>query len=212
MIEITYRAIDERPAEWAKRTVDSLPYSNFKSPWSKTLAILDRELRYMSARNVTLALDLRHNELNRDGTINARARLEDPGVILSFETTKYGVLTYPCRSFDGQPRSLAWQENVRAIALGLEALRKVERYGIAERGQQYAGWKALGSGIPLSESMSEAEAWKLLRDAVKHPESTIRSTDADWLFRVAALEHHPDKGGDPELFARLVTARALLVR
>jgi hypothetical protein len=35
-----------------------------------------------------------------------------------------------------------WQHNVRSIALGLEALRAVDRYGISKRGQQYAGFRA----------------------------------------------------------------------
>lgn len=33
-----------------------------------------------------------------------------------------------------------WQHNVRSIALGLQALRAVDRYGISRRGQQYAGF------------------------------------------------------------------------
>lgn len=39
-----------------------------------------------------------------------------------------------------------WQDNVRAIALGMEALRKVERYGITELDQQYAGFMQLNAG------------------------------------------------------------------
>lgn len=42
-----------------------------------------------------------------------------------------------------------WQHNVRSIALGLEALRAVDRYGISRRGEQYAGYRAAltaGSG------------------------------------------------------------------
>jgi hypothetical protein len=35
-----------------------------------------------------------------------------------------------------------WQHNVRSIALGLEALRAVDRYGITRRGEQYAGFRA----------------------------------------------------------------------
>ena len=35
-----------------------------------------------------------------------------------------------------------WQHNLRSIALGLEALRAVDRYGISRRGQQYAGFRA----------------------------------------------------------------------
>jgi hypothetical protein len=43
--------------------------------------------------------------------------------------------------------------NLRAIALGLEALRKVERYGIAERGQQYAGFAQIGAGTAMGQSL-----------------------------------------------------------
>ena len=35
-----------------------------------------------------------------------------------------------------------WQHNLRSIALGLEALRAVDRYGISRRGEQYAGFRA----------------------------------------------------------------------
>jgi hypothetical protein len=39
-----------------------------------------------------------------------------------------------------------WEHNVRSIALGLEALRAVDRYGITRRGEQYAGFMQLTSG------------------------------------------------------------------
>lgn len=39
-----------------------------------------------------------------------------------------------------------WQANVRAIALGMEALRKVERYAITEADQQYSGFMQLPRG------------------------------------------------------------------
>jgi hypothetical protein len=39
-----------------------------------------------------------------------------------------------------------WQDNLRAIALGLEALRKVDRYGITKNSEQYTGWKQLEAG------------------------------------------------------------------
>lgn len=35
-----------------------------------------------------------------------------------------------------------WRHNVRSIALGLEALRAVDRYGITRKGEQYAGFRA----------------------------------------------------------------------
>src|SRR3989304_1838427 len=40
--------------------------------------------------------------------------------------------------------------NLHAIALGLEALRAVYRYGITSSGEQYAGWAALPAGEDLA--------------------------------------------------------------
>lgn len=39
-----------------------------------------------------------------------------------------------------------WQDNLRAIALGLDALRRVQRYGIVKEDEQYTGWKQLTGG------------------------------------------------------------------
>jgi hypothetical protein len=54
--------------------------------------------------------------------------------------TKHGPLVYSADS------CALGQHNVRSIALGLEALRAVERYGVTHQGEQYTPWKAIGSG------------------------------------------------------------------
>ena len=60
--------------------------------------------------------------------------------MVAFES-KHGPLKYATDVFDH------WHANLRAIALGLEALRKVERYGITQRGEQYTGFRTWNSGI-----------------------------------------------------------------
>lgn len=113
----------------------------------------------------------------------------------------------------------SWQHNLRAIALGLEALRTVERYGIAERGQQYAGYRELGAGMamgPATMTVEQAAAF-----LVEHGEFGGTPADPDELigapdavaayFREAAKRLHPDVGGDAELFKRLTEARDLLL-
>jgi hypothetical protein len=46
-----------------------------------------------------------------------------------------------------------WQQNLRAIALGLEKLRLVDDYGIvAEEGQQYTGWLKLPEASAIDEA------------------------------------------------------------
>ena len=80
-----------------------------------------------------------------------------PAVIIAFES-KHGPLKYATDVFDH------WHANLRAIALGLEALRKVERYGITQRGEQYTGFRTWNSGIEMpAAQMTELEALEFLR-------------------------------------------------
>jgi hypothetical protein len=90
----------------------------------------------------------------------------------------------------------AWQNNVRAIALALEALRKVDRYGVTRGNEQYTGFRALGSGIAVpAAQMTADEALEFLCihagwDAgpdYDDPE------DIDRAYRQAAKKLHPPR-------------------
>lgn len=118
--------------------------SPFSSSLSDTLGLLSRELRSLGASDVWLEVAIPAGDAWRlDGRPRAHARADHPGVVLSFTSRALRKeLRYATDRF------AAWQDNLRAIALGLEALRKVERYGIANRGEQYAGWAQLTSGGP----------------------------------------------------------------
>ncbi len=103
-----------------------------------------------------------------------------------------------------------------AATLGLEALRKVSRYGIGEHGEQYTGWKALPSGIAMpATQMSKEDAARLLAsEAVMtgdSPDDVIRPwgqggkgydvllrdpEEARKAYKLAAKSLHPDVGGD----------------
>lgn len=113
--------------------------SPFTAAWSKTLELLDRELWHLGATDAVVQIDLRPEDFRRDGWPKERSRPGSPVVVFAIETAEHGPLKYTARAFD------RWQDNLRAIALGLEALRKVDRYGITERGEQYSGFKALPS-------------------------------------------------------------------
>jgi hypothetical protein len=71
------------------------------------------------------------------------AKVGFPGVRIAFES-KYGPLTYATDEFVTRPARLADQRP--RIALALQALRAVDRYGVTKRGEQYTGWKALPAG------------------------------------------------------------------
>lgn len=199
-------------------------FSRFKASWRDTLGVLDRELDQLRATNVVMMLDVAERDCRLDGQLRADAKPGHPGVILAFDS-KHGPLKYATDTFKGtgyQGFIPGWQANVRAIALGLEALRRVDRYGITQRGEQYTGWKALGAGIAMPAaagftSIEEAAAfvaqhagtdWDagdlLDRPGVPHDGSVERA------YRIAAKALHPDAGGDPDQFKRLTEARRML--
>jgi hypothetical protein len=219
---LTFRPIKVWPENW-DRSDDYRTYSPFNSTYQATLRLLDNELAHLGASNVTLQVDASERDCRMDGQLRADAKVKHPGVILTFDSKAHGTLSYSCdefltRGYYGH-KTASWQENLRAIALGLEALRKVERYGIASRGQQYAGYRELGSGIPMGAvKMTKDEAARLLADAaglVVDPKG-IAALLADpamvtEVYRNVVKEHHPDVGGDPAVFRRLTEARDLLV-
>lgn len=63
-----------------------------------------------------LQIALREQDFRVDGLLRAAARPEHPGVVLAIDS-QHGPLSYPCDKFT------LWRDNLRAIVLGLEALR-----------------------------------------------------------------------------------------
>jgi hypothetical protein len=113
---------------------------------------------------------------------------------------------------EGQLRNTlpGWQMNARAIALGLEALRKVDRYGITKRGEQYTGWSALPPATPMGAAkMTADDALEFLRasaDWNAGPDSD-EPEQIDRAYRAAAKRLHPDAGGSTKDFQKLQEAR-----
>ncbi|HWD97355.1 MAG TPA: hypothetical protein VG246_13120 [Acidimicrobiales bacterium] len=208
-IEFEITPIKRWPDGWDRHRPPT-KWSPFTGSWNSTRELLDRELSHLRAKEVKLQLDVTDYQVRRDGMLRSDTKVTYPGVILGFNTPEWGGLSYPCNAFASNYKQPAWQANVRAIALGLEALRRVERYGIANRGQQYAGFAELGSGIAMGP-MSSAQALELLLKAVEAEEDDDGSSWGDGeLFRRAAMKHHPDVGGDPDYFKLLVEARDVL--
>lgn len=168
--------------------------SNFSAPWASTLELLDRELYNLGARNVVLQIDVTEGMLRIDGLPRANAVPATPAVALAFDSDQ-GPLRYACDRFTD------WRDNLRAIALGLEALRKIDRYGIGSGGEQYKGWKALPSA-PSGETPRQVLARHAQRD---EPDIATRL-----LYTEAVRRTHPDTGGSAEAFAEVQAARAAL--
>ena len=209
-LEITFRPIDVWPGELTRVRRDS----PFKAKWASTREILDRELGELNAKNAVLMLALKDRDIALDGS-RLRADVRQPahpGVILAFDS-KHGPLKYATDIFEGYySHQVGWQANTRAIALGLEALRKVDRYGITKRGEQYTGWKALSGAIAMPAALTEDDAIAILHEHAPFAWDWDNPDEVREAYRTGAKILHPDAGGDPEAFRRLTEARDLLIR
>lgn len=188
----------------------------FRATWDDTLKLLERELGYLDGRNIVIQADFREGDLRLDGMPRADARQPNhPGVRLAFDSV-HGPLTYATDAYEklySGPSLKGWQANVRAIALALEALRAVDRYGVTRRGEQYTGWKQLEAGRGDAAShMTSDEARKVLAQAA--------GGDTDFggspmplgaLHRRARALAHPDRhGGDRTAWDRVEQAARVL--
>jgi hypothetical protein len=183
----------------------------FSSTWSATLTLLDREIAMLGGRRYVLQIDVSERWIRQDGELYARAQPASPAVRVSFDS-RHGPLMYACDRFTH------WQANVRAIALALEALRKVDRYGVGGHGEQYRGWTALDS---RPAEMTRAQAAEFIAHWAEPDQAEKRDAAAAAIlagnrealkaaYRAAARRTHPDLTGDVDTFKRLNVARDLL--
>lgn len=182
-MQFTYRPLPTWPHPSTPAT-DRRSRWTFKADWSDTLAKLADEIGKLDGHDVMFGVGLRPEDIRMDGLPRANARpLSHPGVEISFDS-RHGRLTYATDAHED------WKHNVRAIALSLEALRAVNRYGVSKRGEQYAGWAQLTAGGP---------------DATRGQQLVERAGG----LKAALMSHHPDHGGAARDFADVQAYRAL---
>jgi hypothetical protein len=173
--------------------------------WSATIGLLEHELRQLEATDVTFVLNVSERDVNRDGRLRADARVQDPAVIVEFKA-RADRLQFPCDRFNH------WHDNLRAIALALEALRKVDRYGVRS-GRQYEGFKALPNAGGSTQTMTVAQAAVAIEDETGVDSvSILASVDiCKSAIRLALSNAHPDRPrGDARRFVAVQSARAIL--
>lgn len=188
---LTCRPIDQWPGEFTK----GRKWAPFRASWSTTLAGLRRELAYLEARNPVLQVALRERDVRLDGMPRAGARPDHPGVILAFDS-KHGPLKYPCDTYAD------WQDNLRAVVLAMDALRRVDRYGVTRRGEQYTGWKALPAGrgdaasgmttTDAADALARAALWEVAPIESLHSRQWW-ATFGQQVLRAAKMNAHPDR-------------------
>lgn len=191
------------PLDWPDGWKRTKPENQRPSPFGGS---------YMQRKNLTVysaAQDVLR-ELGRLGArlpvISSNLRVKGDGVPYSGQRNPYdaGVAVY--FRLAGEPRVLAcdrWalvQENMRAIAKHIEALRGMERWGVGSIEQAFRGF----TGLP--ETAGRARPWRAVLGFA--PEDSPVIEDVKVFYKRAALSLHPDMpGGSHEEMAELNAAR-----
>lgn len=183
-LSVTVRPITIQPGRGYTR-------SQFRASLSTTVDELTTELKALHAKNIILELDVAERDIRQDGLPRANARLTNPSVVLYFDS-KHGPLRYATGEYDD------WQDNLRAIALSMKALRAVDRYGVSKRGEQYTGWRQLPTSTDPADAIQTAEQARAF----------LEQWGGDW--KRAVRETHPDTGGDPTVFRQVQRCRELI--
>lgn len=162
--------------------------SNFDVALGRAIQDVRAEVDRLGGRGLIISSNL---PLRRDGLPYATSsQPADRGVAVYFK-------------YKGKPMCFAcdrWQaveDNMRAIAKTIDALRGISRWGTGDMIEQaFTGFTAL----PAPESW-----WQVLE--LTGPDASP-STIED-AHRRLAMKHHPDRGGDTEKMARINRARDL---
>lgn len=215
--EVVYRSLDG----WSGPRTRAPQRSRFDASWEKTWTLLMREASSLGARRVLILLDADATHFRLDGRLRAEAKLRSQAVVVVVDG-RHGPIRLPCDRYD------RWQDNIRAIALSLEALRSVDRYGVTRSSEQYRGWTAL----PPGSAPEAADPWRTVEEAAVFLMRIVDPRDAtyedgidgaarslledpealSYLWREVVRRTHPDQGGDAKVMVRANRAKAFIDR
>ena len=195
------------PVGW-KRTASGQRRRAQFSKSTKTLTVVSGQpVTRTALRSLTVAdaITRLSGELARLGatheilSTNIPVRLDGMARSGQPEPDDRGVAVY--FRLKGKPRALAcdrWDrtaDNIAAVAQHIDALRRIDRYGVGTMEQAFAGYAALP---PAS-----VEWWLVLG-----LDQSATLEDVELAFKRLARTHHPDlEGGSHDEMARLSAAR-----
>src|SRR5262245_32797261 len=215
-LNYTYRSLEGRfPRELTPE--DARKPSPFGKPWDEILDRLDRELWNLNYREGSCIIQTAHQpwDVRGNGTLRRDARQPGhPGVLVKFDVwdepkKRWTPMQFECDQFD------RYEANIRAIADAMEALRKINRYGVTGAGHgraQYEGYKALPSAEGRTTTREDAAAFLATHSGLnRHDilEDPVVRADA---YKRAAAKLHPDaENGSHEKFLELQKNAKVLV-
>ncbi len=209
-LAMTFRPLDGWPGPM---TEDRRP-ATFTANWDNTRRLLHRELVALDATAVVIQVAVTQDAIRVDGSFpRADAKPTHPGVVLAFSSI-HGPLQYAADRYQRNRYMDGWQANVRAIGLGLQALRAVDRYGITSRGEQYTGWAALPAS---TSSLTRESALELIAEWADNSHIHTERWDINRAEQEPALawqkarhNAHPDRFGSDQDFLDVTEAGVVL--
>lgn len=184
------------------------PYQRERWPSKVTLTkamdSLKQQLRLLGCdATAYIECDVEERHIRQDGQLYATARAASPGVIVSGTHRRLGHLRW------ANDRYASMEENVRAVALTIQYLRAVDRYGCVRDSEQFTGFKALPE--KASESMSRAAALAIF---AKHAGFAVPDEQPATLvraYRSARARSHPDVNNGNQTAWDAVEAAAIIL-
>jgi hypothetical protein len=194
-----------RPMQaWPVEETQHRRQAAFTAERRKTERLLSREAGMLGASRAVIEVDASSRSFRADGQLAMNALVTFPGVAVHMDT-RHGPLRYATDVFDH------WADNLRGVALALEALRAVDRYGVSTAGQQYRGWAALPAGTGRDVAAlfdGPDDARRFIRAAAGREFSHLPLPEQ---YRIVRARMHPDAPeGSRDQWDRLGAAAALL--
>jgi hypothetical protein len=198
MLDARFRPLPK----WMRKPALAYTRSPFKTAYNRTLDKLESELNKLDARDIFIEAGFALDQIRNDGWPRGGMRPSHPGVVLYF-TGPDGAMVFPCGTYG------RFEENMHAIALTLENLRAIDRYGVTLGHQQYLGFAAIAA--PPAQMSVEAAADFVAKYGGIEPWLVVRD-DGDYrkAYRAAASKLHPDAAGNNDGFYKLGQAKAVL--
>lgn len=187
------RIVTRKRATFSK--VGSRGWDRDRLTVADALSRLQDEIDRLGARQYVVSSNV---ETRLDGRPRSgQPEPSDPGVALYFHL-KGKPHCLPCDTFDRVA------DNIAAIAKHIEATRAIERYGVANLAEMFAGFVALPA--PGAE-----RHWRVVFGF--RPDDWLTRATVEAVYRDLAKRRHPDaSGGSTEAMAELNAARAAALK
>jgi len=162
-------------------------HARFKTSFASARSNLIREIKLLGGDGMIFSSDIPRRQ---DGLpyADAKPKSGDPGIACYFKRNGK-QLCFACDCY------LTVDDNMQAIALTIQALRGIARWGTGDMMESaFRGFTAL-------PERASSSWWETLGVTINASSEQVKNA-----YRILVKKHHPDMGGDAELFRRIQEA------